>query len=212
MLEAGVVVLAAVGTVLLAILSGAGGSALLELYYKPRRDLKRVCVVLYAELLQNAQMILLWAHTRKTNPKAIPSDFQLSVFGMEVVSDLLRELPAHELQEVLLLYSRFEASNQMVAEFASALDQYDGLSDDAPRKKKTERLLDTVIDSFNTGLDSAFEQTKRVLPRLMELGGIKEEKDPNELPPDYEDKVRQHLAERELRLAAIRNRSAGEDQ
>lgn len=208
MSELGVVVLAAMGSVLLAILSGAGGSALLELYYKPRRDVKRVCSVLYAELLQNAQMMLFWAHARKTNPRAIPSDFQLSVFGIGVISDLLKELPTKELREVLLLYSRFEASNRMVEEFARALDHYDGLPESDPGREKSERLMDTVIDSFNTGIDSAFAQTKRLLPRLMELGGIRETIDPDELPPDYEEKVSLHLAERELRLEAVKKRVA----
>lgn len=57
------------GIIVIAVLSGAGGSALLELIWKPRRDRRAAAALLYAEILQNSQMVLFWSELRKNTPR-----------------------------------------------------------------------------------------------------------------------------------------------
>lgn len=193
------------GAVLIAIASGAGGSALLELYWKPRRDRKRLAAVLYAEILQNAQFILLWTHVRHQQPRTIPADFHLSRIGFDSTSELLRELSPVQLKRVLLLYNRFQAANRQVAAYAEALDEFEALKRSGEDTAKVERHMDTILDTFNTGLDKAFEQSKEVVEEVMRLGGIREKVDPEEPPPDYRARVQQHMAHRRRRLEALRD-------
>ena len=192
------------GAVLIAIASGAGGSALLELYWKPRRDGKRLAAVLYAEILQNAQFILLWTHVRHQQPRTIPADFHLSTIGFDSTSELLRELPAVQLKRVLLLYNRYQAANRQVADYAEALDEFEALKRSGEESAKVERHMDTILDTFNTGLDKAFEQSMEVVKDVIQLGRIKEKGDPEEPPPDYRARVQQHMAQRRDRLEALR--------
>lgn len=193
------------GAVLIAIISGAGGSALLELYWKPRRDRKRLAAVLYAEILQNAEFILLWGHVRHQQPRTIPADFHLSTIGFDSTSQLLRELPPIQLKRVLLLYNRYQAANRQVAEYAGALDEFETLKRSGEDTAKIELHMDTILDTFNTGLDKTFEQSKEVVREIMVLGGITENADPQEPPPDYRARVQQHMAQRRERLEALRD-------
>lgn len=170
------------------------------LLYKPRRDRKRLASVLYAEILQNAQVILVWSHARQDRPKSVPGDFRLPAMGFEATADLLRYLPTKVMQKVLLLYGQYSAANEAVAVFGEAFEQFQAQKAAGQDTTKIRRHMDTIIDTFNTGLDRAFERSKEVLPEIMVLGGITEEIDPDQLPPDYEELARRHLSERAIRL------------
>ena len=82
------------GTALLAIISGAGGSALLDLFWKPRQERRKAAAILMADVLLNTELLLLQAHARVKNPKRIPDDFNMSLIGWDATSESLRELPA----------------------------------------------------------------------------------------------------------------------
>ena len=57
------------GTIALALLAGAGGSALLELLWRPRRDRRRAAAIIVAEVALNTELLLLQAHARMADLK-----------------------------------------------------------------------------------------------------------------------------------------------
>src|SRR5262245_12375852 len=85
--------LSIIGPSVLAILSGAGGAALLEVYWKPRQDRRKAATVLLSEILNNTQLCLLQANARQKAPKRIPADFRLELQGWDAAQDKLSELP-----------------------------------------------------------------------------------------------------------------------
>lgn len=121
-----------VGTILLAILSGAGGSALLDLYWKPRRDRRRAAALLHADIIMNMQLIQLHAHLRKNAPRRIPQDLKLSRLGFDTAGEIISELPTELLRPLLLLYNRIDDLNRNVDLYAQGMDELDTI-DPAPR-------------------------------------------------------------------------------
>src|SRR5713101_1656696 len=101
--------LAAILHVVLPILSGAGGAALLEVYWKPRRDRRRAAVILLSEILNNWQRCILQANARQKAPKRVPADFHIELQGWDAAQDKLSELPPDTIKSVMLLYSHFRA-------------------------------------------------------------------------------------------------------
>ena len=190
------------GTIFLAIVSGAGGSALLELYYKPRRDRRKAAALLAAEISTNAELILLHSHFRKTNPRKIPRDFHFPKAAWEIASPFLGELPPHLLKKLLVLYARFDAANEAVLLYEDAVREIRELPKDSPNLPKAEQYANTIIDVFNTGLDNAFDSAKAVLPDLIKLAKIPKalSKEPQD---DYEARVQAMMAERKQRLDAL---------
>ena len=190
------------GTILVAIISGAGGSALLELYYKPRRDRRKAAALLAAEIGTNAELILLHAHFRKTNPRKIPRDLHFSKAAWEIASPFLGELPPDLLKKLLLLYARFDAANEAVLLYDDAVREIRELPKDSPKLIKAQEYANTIVDVFNTGLDHAFDSAKAVLPELIKLAKIPKalRKEPAD---DYEARVQAMMAERKQRLAAL---------
>ena len=71
-----------------------------------------------------------------------------------------------------------------------------------PGPRRFRAYTNSVVDVFNTGIDNAFEDSKAVLPELIELARIPKElrKDPTD---DYEARVKKLLAEREQRMKAL---------
>ncbi len=187
---------------MLAIISGAGGSALLELYYKPRRDRRKAATLLAAEISTNAELLLLHAEFRKTNPRKIPRDFQLSKSGWDIASQLLAELPPDLLKKVLVLYARIDSLNDAVLLYENAVREIQALAKDSPGLPKAQNYANTIIDVFNTGVDHAFDSAKGVLPGLIELAKIpkKLRKEPVN---DYEARVKAMMSERKKRLQAL---------
>ena len=62
--------------------------------------------------------------------------------------------------------------------------------------------MNSTIDTFNTGLDTAIDTGKEILPQLLKLSGIKEEKT-DEPPRDYTKVVDEHLRGRAERIRAL---------
>jgi hypothetical protein len=138
------------GAALIAIISGAGGSALLELFWKPRQQRRKTATILMADILLNTELLLLQAHARTKNPKRIPDDFNVSLMGWDAASESLRELPAGLIKSLVLLYNRYRYLNATAQNFGKLLDQYELLPDTDPRKLRLQRNLDVYIDVFNT--------------------------------------------------------------
>jgi hypothetical protein len=201
--------LEALGTVALALLSGAGGAALLDLYYKPRRDCKKAATLLLAEILINTELLLLQAHARAKNPRGIPGDFKMSTLAWDTAAPVLAELPAPVLKSALVLYNRYHYLNNCVALYKDALADIErhppgphgGTGVDA--RAKAERQADLVLDVFNTGIDAAIDHAKELTPLVFALAKI----DPTAPPPeqaDFQGKVDKLFAERHERLRRLR--------
>ena len=196
-------VLPGLGTALLAIISGAGGSALLELFWKPRQERRKVATTLMADILLNTELLLLQAHARVRNPKGIPDDFNLSLMGWDATSESLRELPAELIKSLVLLYNRYRYLNSTAQNFGKSLDQYESLPDTDPRKQRLQRNLDVYIDVFNTSLDKAIENGKTTLPQLLILSGVKERAEAEAKLRDYAKDVEKLLSDREERIRRL---------
>ena len=192
-----------VGTVALAMLSGAGGSALLELIWKPRRDRRKVAGTLLGEILGNTELALLWAHARQKNPKQIPADLSFSNIGWQAASGLISELPPDLIKDVLLMYRRYEHLNFCIAEYGKTFEELQAVEKGSPREATVRRHLDTTIDVFNTGIDTAFEQGKTLAGKLLHVAGIKERVDPSTPVRNYDKVVEELLGERARRLDAL---------
>ena len=121
------ILLPGVGVVVLAMLSGAGGSALLELYYKPLRERKRAARLLLSEILLNTDLALLQANARDRAPKKIPADFDFSKLAWNAAAGLLSELPLDLLKRVVLLYNRYDSCNHLVNLYSQTFDELKSL-------------------------------------------------------------------------------------
>lgn len=191
------------GTVALAIISGAGGSALLELYYKPRRDRQRAASLLFAENMLNGQLLLLQAEARKKRPRAIPEDYRLSMLAWEASQDVLRELPTDLLRKIVLLYNHYHDLNANVSKYATVYRELNSLPEGSDRTTDLRRELNVIIDVFNTGVDKAFEVCKEALAELKDVGRIVEKETDNVDLPDYKTRLEELRRGRELRLKLL---------
>ena len=193
-----------VGTMLLAVLSGAGGSALLELYYKPRRDRKRAASMLLAEILCNTELALLQTRVRKSAPRSIAADFSFSRIGWDAAAPTVNELPPDVVKQIVLLYVRYKSCNEAVRIHRDYLDELNALPKKSPgREAELNKVLDSTIDAFNVGLDKAIGIGKLVLPELVKHAQIKVKKNTAQPLRDYDKVVESFLSERRTRLDAL---------
>jgi len=189
--------------VALAIASGAGGSALLELYYKPRRDCRKAATLLAGELSLNGELILFMREFHKVKPKQIPRDVCFSTVAWQLASTMIAELPAGMLKRVLLLYSRFDDLNEAVTHYGETWKELQVLPDGSPRLPLLTRQLDTIVDAFRMSLDNALDDIRALQPELLRVAKIP--KRLRKAPAgDYEARVKNFLSERENRLTAMR--------
>ena len=191
-----------VGTAALAIISGAGGSALLEIFWKPRRDRRKAATLLAAEIGLNTELAILQAHARWRARRKIPGDLSFSRLAWDATTDLLRELPPDLLKRILLLYTRYEHLNYCVEDYGKTVDELQTAKNDPHRENILKHHLNSTIDVFNTALDTTIDSGKEIMPLLLKAAGIKETKDKN-APRDYAKDVDKLLREREERIRAL---------
>jgi hypothetical protein len=137
-----------VGTVALAILSGAGGSALLELWWKPRRDRRKAAGLLLADGLLNTELLVLQAHARFKNPRSIPADFEMSVLGWDTAGNVLSELDAELLKSLVLLYNRYRYLNKCVLLYAETLRELDSVAPTNPRCARAKGCVPRLVEKL----------------------------------------------------------------
>jgi hypothetical protein len=180
------------------MLSGAGGSALLELYYKPRRERWRASALLLSEVLLNTDLALAEAAARFDNAKKLPADFSFSLMAWDVVAPRLSELPPELLKRVLHLYNRYRTCNHAVELHAKAVDERTSLpKENDERRKQITVFLNSTIDVFYTALDAALEDARDILPNLLELGGGRRR--PRAAVETVRLRIEQYFAERDRR-------------
>jgi len=166
-------ILETVGGIVVALVSGAGGAVLLEVFWKPRRDRRKAATLLLAEILLNTELLLMQTRARQARPKSIPGDFHMSTLAWDTVSNALVELPAEVLKSVLLLYNRYRDLNTFVGQFAEALRDVDANEPGSAVRLRAERHSDVIIDVFNTSIDSTIDHAKKLSVTLFKIAGIK---------------------------------------
>lgn len=191
------------GTIALAILSGAGGSALLELIWKPRRDKRRVAGTLLGEILVNTELAIFWVHARQKKPRSIPSDLHFSLIGWHAVGTLVSELHPDLVKSILLLYRRYEHLDFCVAEYGRVLDEIQRLEPGSKRETYLKGQIDSTIDVFNTSVDTVFDQGKTLAGKLLPIAGLKNNDEAPAPARDYGADVDKLLAERAERIRRL---------
>ena len=143
-------------TTLVAIVSGAGGAALLEVWWKPRRDRTAVARILLAEIQNNTHLLQAQVARRATEPKNVPPDLLMELAGWDAAASLVAELPADELKSVLLLYSRYRHLNMVTAYHNVIMQQRPESSDKVltfARRMEQGQALNAARAIYNTSVD-----------------------------------------------------------
>lgn len=193
------------GTIVLALLAGAGGSALLELLWKPRRDRRRAAKLLLAELAVNTELLLLHAHARTTSPGQIPADLRMSTMAWNAVAPMVSELPAKLVRKLVVLYNRYDSLNRQNVLFAEALR--DKRSEDRGTQITAGMMATATLNAFNTGVDATINQGKELLKELMPVAGWKETSEERAQIVDYAQITAKHMAGRQDQLAKLNQRA-----
>jgi hypothetical protein len=152
-------------------------------------------------MIMNAQMILAHAEFRKSAPRKVPQDMILSRLGLDTASGFVAELPPDLLRKLVGYYNRVDDLNRNVNLYADGLDLLDSLDASSERRKKVQQYLNTIIDVWNTGLDSLHTKGMDLLPVLERIAKIKPAK--NEAPRDMGTEARALMASRVARLKAL---------
>jgi hypothetical protein len=190
--------LSGLGAVAIALLSGAGGSVLLEVFWRPWRARKKAAALLLSEILLNTELLLMQAHARFKNPKSIPADFHMSELGWSTAASSVVELPPKALKSALLLYMRYRDLNSNSQQYFVELQQVETSPVGSEARRKAEHRCAVIIDVFNTGIDSAIEHAKALTLTLFKLSRIKPEREMDSKA--LQAKVDDLLAGREERL------------
>lgn len=190
-------------TVFLALLGGVGGAAILDVWWRPRRDRRQAAVLLLSEIINNVQLCLLQAHARDKAPRNIPPDFHLNFRRWDAAAGKLAELPPDLVKNVMLLYMRFEALNATVRLYDDYLDRFKAAqSVDPAEAGQAERALMSTIDVFNTALDKTIDEGKKILAELLPLSGVKRGRS-KEPVRDFARDVEEFTTERAARIEAL---------
>jgi len=190
-----------IGTTLVAILSGAGGSAILELFWKPRRSKRRAAALIHADMILNYQLILAWAELRKSTPRKIPDDMILCRVGFDNAAGMIGDLPPELLRRLVGYYNRVDDLNRNLHNHSLALSTLESLDSASPRVPKLKGYLNSVIDVWNSGLDKVFETSQDLLPELEKIAKITAKK--HERKRDIAAEARTLNAERAERLKRL---------
>jgi hypothetical protein len=188
------------GTVVLALFGGAAGSALLELWWKPRRTRRRVAALLAHEVNINGQMLVLHTHLRKRKPRQISKDFQLSHLAFDAVAQEIAELPPKVASHVIVVYHRFDHLERLREWFSEALEKADAAESGAESEKLRQHVLAT-LDAFNLNLDKTLNDARETFGLLRALAPKQEWREVSDA--EYGERVAASEAERLERLKRL---------
>lgn len=195
---------AGAGNILLAILAGAGGSALLELLWRPRRDRRRVASILTAEIALNTELLLLQAHSRSDAPLAIPSDLRMSMIAWQAAGGIISELPAPKVRQLVHLYNQYDSLNRHITAYGDALDRYRKAPSGSSEYRDSETMVLRICDVFNSGLDETLNNGQSILLPLAKIAGIRETTEEKAHIPHYADIAAENMAARKAHVEALR--------
>ena len=154
----------------------------------------------------NTQLLLLQAHARFANPSGVPADFNLSTIAWDAAGNLVSELPTSLLRKLVLLYSQYRSLNAHVVTFGEALGDRDLQLKGSNERSTAEDLLASIVDVFNTGIDSALERGQEIIPALADMALVKETEEQKKQVIDYASQAAGLVAERQARIAEFKRR------
>lgn len=189
--------------VIIALLAGAGGSALLEVFWRPRRERRRAAALLLTEIAQNTELLILQSHARLQNMWSIPADLRASVFVWDAASDKLGELPLAVMRDVAALYAQYHSLNSNVVLFGEALDRYNAATPGSKASQSLETDLLNTITVINTGIDKMIDRGQPLIPRLMKLAKVTEA-EKEQAPPDFAARAQKQLTSRDEGVTMLR--------
>ena len=189
------------GSILLSVLAGAGGSVLLELLWRPRRDRRRAASLVLTEVAFNTQLCLLQTHARTMGSSLVPADFSMSTMAWDAAGNLLSELPTALLRELILVYNQYRSLNDHVKAFADAINVHDAADRGTDLWLKKTQQMKVTIDVFNSGVDATIRNGQKLLPQLTILAGFKET---DKSVPDLAGDVARVIGDRQQRLGEFR--------
>lgn len=196
------------GPTIVAIASGAGGAALLDVWWKPKQERKAATTMLLAELLNNHDLCALQSCERKNSPTRIPLDFAVEVAGWDAAVPHLGSLPPDVLRSVLLLYTRYRRLNELVDRYSRLVAERSALPSGSMHRIGIQASIANVLEVFNTSLDTVMEHGVALHSELLPLTGIKTGKNPAP-PRDLGKAVADARAARESREKKLRAALAG---
>ena len=160
-----------IGSIVLALLAGAGGSALLELIWRPRRAKRRVARLLNAEIAQNTQLLALKAAMARIHPSTLGPGFRLSRLVWDAATDAVPELPEDVLREVIALYSSYEEINRDAASIESMIDAGETRAGDDLRSTRIAQQVVIAMGVLNEQVIRASERGRVVSNALRGVVG-----------------------------------------
>ena len=184
--------------IVLSLLGGVGGSALMEIIWRPRRERERVIGLLGAEVAFNANLLLHHAEVRALGGPTVPSDLILSTMAWTAAGGLVREIPTDMLNELILLYNRFENLNRLVRRYDEIVRRRDSLTTFVPEHTRLDKEIRRTEDVFNTGVDSTIGQCKGISVELIRLGKIPKPRNDSKI--DRKANVKKMMEDRDKRL------------
>jgi len=189
-------------TAVLALFGGAGGSALLELWWKPRRTRRRVAVLLAYEVNLNLKAMLAHTIARERHLMQVSADFKLSTVAFDALAEQIAELPAHTASQVLDVYHRFERLHRLREAFSATHQRWrDAEAEGRPDVEQLKRYCLAALDGFNTRLDDTITDTRATFDELRRLGP---DQGWHELPEgDAREQITKQLQERDARLKRL---------
>jgi hypothetical protein len=192
-------------TVLLALFGGAAGSALLELWWKPRRTRRRVAALLAEEVNLNAQMCVLHTHLRQRAPGHISPDFQLSHLAFDAVAQEIGELPPEAAGQVILTYHRFDHLRRLREMFSERYRRWrDAESTGQGNLEKLKHSTVNALDAFNVNLDTTLKEAQAALALLRPIAPKRKWREVS--AEEYAERVARLEAERIERTKGLEER------
>lgn len=159
------------GSIALALLAGAGGSALLELIWRPRRIKRRVARLLAAEIAMNTQLVALTAAMMKVQPPKMGPGFRVSMLVWDAARESVTELPDAELREVIALYGSYHEINRDAETIDALMDSAEGLEPNSSRRVLIQRQLIEVTGVLYDSVVRARDRGRGLITALRATSG-----------------------------------------
>jgi hypothetical protein len=93
-----------------------------------------------------------------------------------------------------------------VESFGQALKDRDGFPPDSNERRGSETLLASIVDVFNTGIDSTIHHGQEIIPELADLALIEDTEAQKREVVDYASRAAQLIADRQARIVAFKRR------
>jgi hypothetical protein len=189
-------------TVVLALFGGAGGSLLLDMWWKPRRVRRRVAALLMHEVNVNTQAMAVHTYLREQHPRQVSADFRLSRLGFDAVASEIAELPPQVASDVIVLYHHFEHLHVLREAFSRTHAAWRAAEATGQGEiEKVKRYCLAALDGFNVNLDETLTEARAVFALLRQHAPRQPWRQVSDA--ELREKVAAHEQDRRARLEGL---------